>query len=178
MTLGQFVLSQSTSVSTRALRVLPCIGGRPFWMGVIVLGLLGVCGVLGVVHVARGALAEHRLMREGVHADARVLAKETMVPVTVGPAQPSYLVTYCFQSPAGPVTAQARLNGRQGSALRVGSAVGVRYRPGQPDDNMPEGATRRGRDWLWGGVSLGSALFCGLLLGGLVAARRRELAAR
>ncbi|MBN1606893.1 MAG: DUF3592 domain-containing protein [Polyangiaceae bacterium] len=141
----------------------------------IALGLLGLSGLLGTAYVARSVLAERRLLCEGARADATVLAKKPMVPVTVSPAEPSYLVTYRFQSSAGPVTAQARVTGLRWSALRVSSPLGVRYCPAEPERNLPDGATHLGRAWLWGGVSLGCALLCGLLLGGLVAARRRDL---
>jgi hypothetical protein len=169
---------QSACAPTRAASVLPCFGGRPFWIGVASLSLLGLSGAWGAVYTARVELGERQLMREGARADAEVLGSKTLVPVTVGPAQPSHLVTYRFQSPAGPVTAQARLNGQRWTALRVGSSLAVRYRPGQPEVNLPEGATRRRRVWLWGGLSLGWTLFCGLLLAGLVAARQREIGAR
>jgi hypothetical protein len=170
----QTIPLQNAHASTRAPRVAPRLGGRPFWVGVTSLSLLALSGVLGAVYATAGEFGERELMREGAHAEAEVLENKTLVPVTLGPARPGHLVTYRFESPAGPVTAQARLSGQRWSALRVGSSLGVRYRPGQPEQNLPEGATRPRRTWLWGGLSLCWALFCGLLLGGLVAARRRE----
>jgi hypothetical protein len=170
--------SENERASLSSLRVPPCRGGRAFWVGVMALGLLGLGGVAGAGYVGRGALARERFAREAVRCDARVLAKQTMVAMKLGPPRPSYLVTYRFPSPVGPVTAQARLDGRQWSALRVGSSLGVRYRPLAPQDNLPDGATRPRRAWLWCGLALGWTLFCGLLLGGLVAARRRGLGIR
>lgn len=166
--------SDSANLSRHDPSLLPCVGGRPFWVALAALSILCLVGVSGAVHASSLARTERRLSLNGVRAHATVLRRDKIRPVTLGPAIDTYLVTYRFFSPTRPVVARARLTGPRWAALRVGSPLAVRYMPNRPEENLLEGTDPDNHACLWVMASLGCSAFCALLLGGLVAARCRD----
>jgi hypothetical protein len=138
-----------------------------FWIGLpLVLLLAAVCWK-GFLYAADQIHTERVVYARGVLITGTVVKKIRYHQTS--PGEQTHYIVYAFRAPQGiPVRKEIRIDPAAWNRLRDNGPISVRYVPGQPELNLPDG-WRMSELFYWaGGIALLGALFFSIVIIGML----------
>ncbi len=158
--------AENDAASARQIAA-PRYTARAFWIGMPLVVFLATVSWMGVLHAAGQVITERAVYSRGVPATGTVVRKIRYHQTQNG--EQTHYVAYAFQTPAGiTFRKEIRIEPRVWNDLRENGPIAVRYVPGRPEQNLPDGWHLSGYYYLVGAIALAGALLFTVVAAGML----------